>query len=186
MNEKIHILDLFKFVGEKHPYGAAKGRKAHSRLLAHIDSIPNIPVIGISLSNIESADISFFREAVIYTAKRYSKQISFFVCGIEDEDIFDNLDGAADSGDFRLTCWVGKECRFVGPKPSASSKALLELVIDNREATTAEAAAALDISVQNASTRLKRLSDEGFLLRSEAAAETGGKEFVYQVIGQSA
>jgi len=59
-------------------------------------------------------------------------------------------------------------------------------VVNNREATTADAAAALDISVQNASTRLKRLSEEGFLLRTEAAAESGGKEFVYQVVGKSA
>lgn len=186
MNENNRIVDLRKFTDESNPYGTSRGRLAHAKLVDHIDSIHGASVIGISLANIAGADISFFRECLIYTVKRYSNQIHFYVCDINDEDIFANLKGAADSGGQRLTCWVGNECRFVGPETSASNKALLELVVNNREATTAEAAAALDISVQNASTRLKRLSDEGFLLRTEATAESGGKEFVYQVIGKSA
>lgn len=186
MNQKTYILDLRKFTDGPNPYGTNRGRKAHSLLVESIDLLPGASVVGISLSNIEAADVSFFRECLIYTVKRYSKQIAFYVCGVTDEDIVANLHGAAISGDQNLTCWVGKECRFVGPEPSASSKALLDFVINNREATTAEAAAALEISVQNASTRLKRLADEGFLLRSEVSADSGGKEFVYRLIGKSA
>ncbi len=60
------------------------------------------------------------------------------------------------------------------------------MVISHRSTTTAKVAEELNISVQNASTRLKRLAEEGFLLRVEEAADTGGKEFVYQVVGKSA
>ncbi|UXJ50306.1 hypothetical protein [Pseudomonas citronellolis] len=185
MNEKKCILDLRLFTDSANPYGTSRGREAHAKLVDYIDSLHGVSIVGISLANIEGADISFFRECLIYTVKRYRNQIHFYVCDI-DEDLFSNLQGAANLGGQRLTCWMGSECRFVGPETSASNRALLEMVVNNREATTAAAAAALDISVQNASTRLKRLSEEGFLLRIEATAESGGKEFVYQVVGESA
>lgn len=185
MNEKNYIIDLRHFTDSPNPYGTSRGREAHAKLVDYIDSLHGASIVGISLANMAGADMSFFRECLIYTVKRYSNQIHFYVCDI-DEDLFSNLQGAANLGGQRLTCWVGNECRFVGPETSASNKALLELVVNNREATTTDAAAALDISVQNASTRLKRLSEEGFLLRTEAAAESGGKEFVYQVVGKSA
>ena len=41
----------------------------------------------------------------------------------------------------------------------------------------------MDLSVQNASSKLKKLVDEGYILRSEETAETGGIEFVYVIIG---
>jgi len=186
MNEKIYITTLRDFTEESNPYGTSRGRRTHAKLLDCIDKLRGKTVIGISLSGLEGADVSFLRESLIYTIKRYSKEFTFFAFDVQDEDIFANLHGAALSGDQRLTCWFGNECKFVGPEPTASSKALLDMVVSHRTTTTSKAAEELHISVQNASTRLKRLSEEGFLMRTEEAAETGGKEFVYQVIGQSA
>jgi predicted transcriptional regulator len=44
----------------------------------------------------------------------------------------------------------------------------------------------LKISVPNASTKLKKLLDNGYLLRAEEAAESGGIEFMYHAIAESA
>ncbi len=57
--------------------------------------------------------------------------------------------------------------------------------MSNHSVTTTQVAQALEMSVQNASTRLKRLSEEGFITRVEMSAGSGGKEFVYKVIGNS-
>jgi len=186
MNEKNYIIALRDFTEESNPYGTSRGKQTYARLLDHIDKLKDVSIIGISFSRLEGADISFLRESLIYTIKRYSKKITFFAFNFQDEDIFANLDGAAMSGEEHLTCWVGNQCEFVGPKPTAASKVLLDMVITHRSTTTAKAAEELNISVQNASTRLKRLAEEGFLLRVEEAADTGGKEFIYQVIGESA
>lgn len=186
MNENISIIDLRDFTDGSNPYGTARGRKVHAQLIDFIDSKIKSKTIGISLKRIEGADVSFLRECLIYTFKRYAKQIAFFVRDIADEDIIDNLNGAALSGDYIVTCWTSNKCFFVGPKPSESSKALLDAVTQKRSATTVQIAQALDMSVQNASTRLKRLSEDGFLVRAEMTAESGGKEFVYHVIGNSA
>jgi hypothetical protein len=186
MKQKFYTLDLRKYTDTSNPYGTIRGRIAHTQLINAIDGLPGASEIGISLANIEGADVSFFRECVIYAVKRYIKQISFYICDVTDEDILSNLHGAAMLCDQPLTCWVNGKCRFVGPEPSESSKAMLDYVIAKHETTTADAAAALDISVQNASTRFKRLTDDGFLLRVEVTAPSGGKEFLYRSIGKSA
>ncbi len=186
MNEKTNTLTLLDFTERSTPYGTAMGRDTHAKLLNHIDNLHGTSIIGISFAGMEAADGTFLRESLIYTIKRYSKEIFFFVFDIADEDMFSNIKSAAFSGNQRLTCWLDSGCHIVGPEPSAANKALLELVVSHRATTTSKAAEELNISVQNASTRLKRLSEEGFLMRTEEAADTGGKEFIYQVIGMSA
>ncbi|MCF5802352.1 MarR family transcriptional regulator [Pseudomonas tremae] len=187
MNEKTYIINLRDFTdGSGNPYGTTRGRKAHAQLLECIANLVGIKTIGISLKYIDGADVSFLRESLIFTFKQYSKKISFYICDLADEDIIANLEGAAISGDFRVTCWVNDNCRFVGPEPSPSSLPLLNVVLSNRSVTTTQVAQALEMSVQNASTRLKRLSEEGFITRVEMSAGSGGKEFVYKVIGNSA
>lgn len=52
----------------------------------------------------------------------------------------------------------------------------------NGEVTTAEIADRLEISVQNASSKLKKLSAKGYISRCERVAESGGIEFVYRAI----
>lgn len=187
MNEKTYIIDLCHFTdGSSNPYGTIRGRKAHVQLLEHIAPLVGIKTIGISLKKIDGADVSFLRESLIFTFKQYAKKISFYVCDLADEDIIANLEGAAISGDFRVTCWVNGMCRFIGPEPSASSLPLLNIVLSKRSVTTTQVAQALEMSVQNVSTRLKRLSEEGFITRVEMSADSGGKEFIYKVIGNSA
>ncbi|ACX87200.1 conserved hypothetical protein [Pectobacterium parmentieri WPP163] len=158
---------------------------AHSLLVDGINSLPGALEVGISLANIESADVSFFRECIIYSVKRYVKERLFYICDVIDEDLIANLHGAALSGDQPLTCWVGKQCRFIGPNVSISNQTLLDFVVSKHKTTTAEAASFLKISVQNASTRLKRLAEDSYLVRTEESAESGGKEFIYKIVGSS-
>lgn len=187
MNEKNHIIALRDFTdGSSNPYGTIRGRRAHAKLLDEVAALVGIKTIGISLKGIDGADVSFLRESLIFTFKQYAKKIYFFICDLADEDIIANLEGAAISGDFRVTCWINGKCRFVGPAPSPASMQLLDVVMSNRSVTTTQVAQALEMSVQNASTRLKRLSEEGFITRVEMSAGSGGKEFIYRVIGESA
>lgn len=185
MKQKNHILDVRKYTDSPNPYGTTRGRMAHTLLVNDIDALPRASEVGISLANIESADVSFFRECIIYSVKRFIRERSFYICNVADEDLIANLHGAALSGEQPLTCWVGEQCRFIGPETSSANQTMLDFVIRKHKTTTAEAASFLKISVQNASTRLKRLAEEGYLLRSEESAESGGKEFIYKIVGNS-
>jgi predicted transcriptional regulator len=71
---------------------------------------------------------------------------------------------------------------LIGPKPSEDTWELLRLVLKRGEVSTAEAAKVLGKQVNNVSTRLKRLSEEGLVLRRDVNASTGGLEFRYLAI----
>ena len=66
-----------------------------------------------------------------------------------------------------------------------STKTLVEYVLRKGAVTTSQVAADLQVSVQNASTRLKNLVLQGYFLRVEEAAESGGIEFKYLAIKKS-
>jgi len=51
------------------------------------------------------------------------------------------------------------------------------------ESRAAEFATKKGIPIANASMKFKQLWENGFLLRRESAADSGGVEFVYQRIG---
>jgi predicted transcriptional regulator len=82
-----------------------------------------------------------------------------------------------------LVVWDGPEPKLIGPQPSEDTWELLRYVLKKRDVTTAEAAKALRKQVNNVSTRLKRMTDEGLVLRKEVSAPSGGLEFRYLSIG---
>ena len=51
-----------------------------------------------------------------------------------------------------------------------------------KKTTTSQIASSMNLSVQNASSKLKKLVDDGYILRFEETAESGGIEFIYQAI----
>ena len=78
--------------------------------------------------------------------------------------------------------WRGDSFEVIGPEPSTSGRELLDYVLTNRSVLASQVAADLNLSVQNASTRLKRLVADGYILRAEDIASTGGIEYKYVAI----
>ncbi|MDE3739399.1 hypothetical protein PSH28_22575 [Pseudomonas resinovorans] len=185
MKQKISHIKFIDFAGEPNPYGTIRGKQAHDKLVSFIEST-NTPIFGISFKEIEGADSSYLRESLISVVKKFKDERTIFIEDLTDPDIIYNLKLAANAKNQPIVNWVGSECEVLGPQPSSSNQALLDLVISNRSLTTSKASSVLDISVQNASTKLKKLFEDGYVSRTEEAAETGGKEFVYHVIGKSA
>ena len=64
-----------------------------------------------------------------------------------------------------------------------SNLEIYELLKIKKKITTSQLVSLMNLSVQNASSKLKKLVDEGYILRFEETADTGGIEFVYQIIG---
>ena len=56
---------------------------------------------------------------------------------------------------------------------------IINYIKDKRGVTAVDIAKRQDISMQNASTKLKRLFDQGYLIRREMSSSSGGIEFVY-------
>jgi len=182
MNQKSITLNLIEFTGdEAHPYGNAAGREVFNKFISYLDTLPRAHVIGISFGKV-SADSSFLREAVVSVAKHYRGEKYFYIQDLEDPDVRDNCHYAAEAKKQPIVAWSDREYAILGPQPSSSNMALLEVVLSKMAVTTAQVAMDLDISVQNASTKLKKLVEEGYIMRREEVAESGGIEYVYAAI----
>ena len=170
--------------GNTHPFGNMQGREARNKLLDYIESVSD-RVFEISLEGIEATDASFPRESVISLVKQLRGERWFYLTGFNSVDLIDNWDYAAKAKQQSVLVWDGDVPKFIGPELNPATRQLLLYVLQHGSVTTANVAKGLSISVQNASTRLKKLASEGLVLRQEETALSGGKEFIYGSLKKS-
>lgn len=83
-----------------------------------------------------------------------------------------------------MLVWQGKAARLIGAEPTQGCREAFQFALQRQQARAAEfAESKKDISIANASTKFKQLWEQGFLLRQESTADTGGVEYVYHRIG---
>ena len=174
---------LYDLTSDSQPFGNHQGKKVFQQLCEVVDSTKGITVFNISLEGIVATDASFPRESVVSAARFYRGQCYFFLSKITDRDLIDNWRYAAMAKEQPLIIWHDDDSfEVIGPEMTDSAADLLEHVLSKRQVSTAQVATDLNISVPNASTRLKKLVADGYLLRQEQTAESGGLEYVYSAI----
>lgn len=182
MKQKSQVIKLLDFTQNDHPYGNVQGKEVFRKLSDYIDTHPNVQIFGISLQGIVATDASFPRESVIAAAKRYRETKGFYLEQVSNKDILDNWKYAAQAMEQPLVYWRDGEHEVLGPEITSATKELIDYVLTKEHVLASEVALGLGISIQNASTRLKKLVDQGYILRREDVADTGGIEFVYHAI----
>lgn len=182
MKQNKQVLNLSDFTKDDHPFGNVQGKETFRKLSDYIDAHPQIQIFGISLAGIAATDASFPRESVISVAKRYRESKGIYLEQIQDRDILDNWNYAARAMEQPLVVWSNGKYEVLGPEVTLAGKELIDYVLTKGAVLASEVAADLDITVQNASTRLKKLVSQGYILRTEDVAETGGIEYVYLAI----
>ena len=171
---------LVKYMGGPEGWGRVQGGRVQEALRSLIEAHPEELMIRISLDGVERTDISFPREAVIELARSYRGQRGFCLMDVVDQDLLDNWDAAASKREQPLFVWKdGEVFRQLGPEPSVGLREMLEYVNHVPVARTSEAATALHLKVPNASNKLKQLWLEGYILRREQSANSGGVEYEY-------
>jgi hypothetical protein len=160
-------------------WGSSEGQAVREKLSRLVEAHPEATVIRISLKGVRKTDASFARESVLELAYQLRGRRGVCVIDMPSKDVLDNWHAAAVVREQTLVVWHGKEPQLIGPKPSADTWELLRYVLKQGDVTTAEAAKALHKQVNNVSTRLKRMTDEGLVLRREVNAPSGGLEYRY-------
>jgi len=161
-------------------WGQAQGLRVREKLRADIEAHPQEVIIRISLADVRYTDITFPRTAVIELAKSYRGKRGFCLVDVRDPDVLDNWDAAARWLEQPVIVWENDEdYRILGPQPSIGLQPMLQYVLSISVARTSEAAEALHLKVQNASNKLKQLWQEGYILRREQSASSGGVEYEY-------
>lgn len=175
---------LRDFMPRPDGWGKIQGQQLREKLQNHLDTFPPKDIVIISLDDVEQTDVSFPRESVVTLAKLYRSQRGFCLTDFSDPDLLDNWDAAALKLEQPLLVWEGnKLARILGPQPSLGLQDMFRYVISAPVALTSEAAAALNLKVPNVSNKLKQLWSEGYVLRQEHVASSGGVEYAYIKIG---
>ena len=180
LNESGDLLVLRNFMDDDQGWGRETGRIVYQRLLAHVEATPGAVVFRVSFKGVRRVDISFASETVVELAKRYRGAKGFCLIDLADIDLIENVEAAAVRKAQPLMIWEGDNPRLVGVAPSEGNRDALAFALDRPTVRAAEFSKAFrGMSIANASTKFKQLWEQGFLLRRDAVAESGGVEFVY-------
>lgn len=162
--------------------GTRLGQETYKRLSKLVEDNPTERFFQFSAKNIQVTDATFARETLLQLASVHRGRKGIMLVDIDDRDQLDNWSYAADNKGQPLMAWNGKKSEVLGNQTTPAAGEILKLVFRHGSVTTSQIAQALNISVPNASTQMNRLQTQGYLVRTERVAASGGIEFVYHAI----
>jgi hypothetical protein len=183
MNEVVRVLQLRNVMDRGEGWGRDQGREVYQRMLRFVEDNPGVAIFKVSMKGVNRLDISFSSETIVELARRFRSRKGFCLVDLTDRDLIENLDAAAEKKDQPMLVWHGKSADLIGAEPSEGTREAFAFAMSRSECKAAEFATRRGISIANASMKFKQLWEQGFLLRRETAADSGGVEFVYQRIG---
>jgi hypothetical protein len=174
-------LRLRDYMDSAEGWGRPDGRVTHQRLVEFVEKHPGVMIFRVSLANVRRVDISFASETVVELARRYRGNKGFCLIGLTDPDQRENWEAAAQRAKHPIMSLNEQgQLEILGVEPTPGNSDALKFALGKPETRAAEYAASKDgVSITNASTKFKQLWEQGFLLRREAVAESGGVEFAY-------
>lgn len=183
MNQIAPIIRLSDFMEGREGWGRDQGRTVFQKLLSFVDANPQADLFQISLEGIERMDFSFISESAVELARRFRGIKGFFITHFPNEDLKDNWAAACERKQQPLIAWDGDTYHVLGPEPSQGTASALKFALRRGVAHAADFARTAQTSVANASTKYKQLWQQGYLLRREQIAPSGGIEYAYFRMG---
>lgn len=184
VNENFKLIRLLDFMESSEGWGRDQGRKVYQKLIQFVEANPGVMIFKISMNGIKRVDISFASETIVEIARRFRGGKGFCFFDLKDPDILENLDAAASRKVQPIMVWEGKKGRVLGIRPSQGNLGAFNFALGrHRTKATQFVEVSKGMTIPNASTKFNQLWQQGYLLRRQDVAETGGKEFVYYRIG---
>lgn len=184
MNERPSVIVLRELMEGAEGWGREQGRAVFQQLLEKVEAAPGCILFKVSLRGVERADISFASETLVELARRFRSEKGFYLVDVANEDLAENIEAAATRKVQPLLVWSKGSGRVLGPEPSQGTRDTLQFALERPQTRAAEYVAERPgMTIANASMKFKQLWQQGFLLREESAADSGGMEYVYRRIG---
>lgn len=188
MKQNENVISLkrtFDEIGSLTWIGDDQGKKVYDKLAAYIDAHPKYNIFYISIKDARF-ESSFARESLVRLAKNYRKKKGICLIDADSEILRLNLLAPVITLKQPMPFYIDDHFDHVKEEklgaPSKTNKPIFDFVFRNGISSASQVADYLDIKVNNASTKLKALYEEGFLLRIEDSSETGGVEYKYYAI----
>lgn len=163
-------------------WGRPQGRAVLGKLVSSVEDQPGKESFRISMEGVRQIDASFASEAIVELVRRYRGTKGICLTDLADPEMCFNIELAAERVNVPVAVWRNGSVEMIGGKPSSGNREALQFVLERNQARAAEFADYANFSIANASTKFKQLWEQGFLMRSERAADSGGVEFVYRRI----
>jgi hypothetical protein len=161
-------------------WGRVQGKSVYSSLIDFVENHPGVLIFQVSLVGVKRVDISFASETIVELANRYRKHKGFCFIDLTDQDMIENWEAAAERKNQPLIMWHEKEGKAIGPSPAKGALGAFDFAMQQEISRASDFVAANPgMTIANASMKFKQLWENGFLLRQERVAESGGIEFVY-------
>ena len=162
------------------------GIEVHDKLISEIEKNSEADVLYLSMKGIDVVDASFSREAIVRTIKEYRGKIGFCLIDIDNEEYIDNFVAAIIKLQQPVFFKLNRRYKVIGPSyPHGLSKGNQEVIdyVNSRKVVTATMLKSdLNLTITNASTKLKQLLEQGYLMRKQEIAASGGVEYLYYPI----
>jgi hypothetical protein len=172
-------IKLREFMDREDGWGTDEGQEVFLRLSRFIQDHPATTVFHVSLDGVRRTDASFPRESVMEVARKLRKKAGFCLFDVDNQDLLDNWDAAALKKEQPIFVWLKKGHRLLGPQPSPGTAEVLDFTLEKTQTRAADVSKELGLKIPNASMKLKQLWEQGFVLRREDVADTGGIEYIY-------
>ena len=171
---KLNMLDL---AGQSMCLGSESGNAIYLKLCEQVPS--STQCLEISFKGMTGVDACCIRNSVAAYAMIFQNRLGVIITNVENIDVLENLQYGfkAKSLPVIVKNEDGSGCVFMNDT-SFNQPALLRTYL-RREITSSILANDLQVSVPNASNKLKQLFKLGLLHCYQSTAESGGKEFIY-------
>lgn len=180
MNEMTQYLRLRELMDSDEGWGRDLGREVFRKLIAFVEGHPGVMIFQVMMDGVKRVDISFASETVVELARRYRGHKGFCFVDLSDPDMLENWDAAASRKNQPIMYWSDKKGLVIGIKPSAGNLEAFQFALGRERVRASEFASANPgMSIANASMKFKQLWEQGFLLRRNDTAESGGIEYSY-------
>lgn len=179
MFKKPILLKLINYLPSEIALGSDLGRDLLTKLRCVLSEHPQESIFQISLSGVKAIDATCFRESIVALGLIEKSKKGLFITDIENEDIIFNLECATSSKGLPLLIVSDLGMDWVGKKMTISQKEIVQKIYSKSQITTSTLAKELNISTQNASIKLKKLMDDGYLLGEKINSISGGHEYIY-------
>jgi hypothetical protein len=177
-------VDLADIVGSSEAWGTGRGIHAYSALAGVLgDFHPGTQVI-LDYRGLIKADVSFEREAIVETLRRFRPGLLFVADNAADADVLANLEAALEMRSERLLVRTKAEYPRVIGRPLSEEHALTLGIVQKYSGFTSSQLT-LDpygLESSTASARLTYLWKAGLLTRMVGTAPSGGREYRYYPI----
>ncbi|HEX2879778.1 MAG TPA: winged helix-turn-helix domain-containing protein [Polyangiaceae bacterium] len=167
----------------KEAWGIEHGRAGFTKIDAVLRNRPEV-IINLDFAGVARFDSSCTREVVVNLLRKYKGVRCFFITGIANESVRENMDAAMLKSEVSVLQRTSKNgYEVLGVALKQHLRDTLDVVEKLRRTTSKEVADRLgSLALPACINRLRDLTDAGLIMRAEGTADSGGREFLFAAL----